>query len=224
MSREPAQRRGVIIVVGVGSAFLGAYLAALGWGGWSPLLAHPARAATVALGFVFTALALASPINFSSGDVQDKRDRRLLVPLAAASVVLLWLVPYLDRRDRLTLDGDAVRYLGLTALVVGGVLRIWPMFVLGRRFSGLVAIQPDHTLVTDGLYGTIRHPSYLGGMIAILGWALVFRSGVGLAAVAIGIVPLVARIDAEEALLSGHFGSAYDAYRKRTWRLIPHVY
>ena len=36
--------------------------------------------------------------------------------------------------------------------------RIWPIFVLGRRFSGLVAIQPGHTLVTRGVYGVIRHP------------------------------------------------------------------
>ncbi|MGE0576529.1 MAG: hypothetical protein AB7F22_18075 [Reyranella sp.] len=41
----------------------------------------------------------------------------------------------------------------------GGVQRLGPVFVLGRRFSGLVAIQPGHTLVTSGLYGTIRNPS-----------------------------------------------------------------
>ena len=28
--------------------------------------------------------------------------------------------------------------------------------------SGLVAIQPGHALVTSGIYGVIRHPSYLG--------------------------------------------------------------
>ena len=47
----------------------------------------------------------------------------------------------------------------------GGALRIWPVFVLGRRFSGLVAIQPGHTLVTTGIYSVIRNPSYLGLLI-----------------------------------------------------------
>jgi protein-S-isoprenylcysteine O-methyltransferase Ste14 len=56
----------------------------------------------------------------------------------------------------------------------GGVLRIWPVFVLGRRFSGLVAIQPEHTLATSGVYGNIRHPSYLGLLINSLGRALAF--------------------------------------------------
>jgi len=41
-------------------------------------------------------------------------------------------------------------------------LRLWPVFILGRRFSGLVAIQPGHTLVTNGIYGVVRNPSYLG--------------------------------------------------------------
>jgi hypothetical protein len=39
----------------------------------------------------------------------------------------------------------------------GGALRTWPVFVLSHRFSGLVAIQPGHTLVTSGVYGVIRH-------------------------------------------------------------------
>ena len=50
---------------------------------------------------------------------------------------------------------------------VGGALRIWPVFVLGRRFSGLVAIQPGHTLVTTGIYSVIRNPSYLGLLIML---------------------------------------------------------
>ena len=39
-----------------------------------------------------------------------------------------------------------IRWLGVVLFTVGGALRLWPVFVLGRRFSGLVAIQPGHTL------------------------------------------------------------------------------
>ena len=108
--------------------------------------------------------------------------------------------------------------------VVGGALRLWPVVVLGHRFSGLVAIQPGHTLVTSGIYGVIRHPSYLGLLVNSLGWALAFRSVVGVLLTAITIIPLVARIRAEEALLRSQFGAEYDAYRARTSRLIPGVY
>jgi protein-S-isoprenylcysteine O-methyltransferase Ste14 len=123
-----------------------------------------------------------------------------------------------------TLDGDAVRWLGVVLLAVGGTLRLWPVFVLGRRFSGLVAIQPGHTLVTDGIYRFIRHPSYLGLLVGALGWVLAFRSGIGVLLAALNLVPLVARIRAEEALLRSQFGAEYEAYRNRTSRLIPGVY
>ncbi|MGA7880511.1 MAG: isoprenylcysteine carboxylmethyltransferase family protein, partial [Terrimicrobiaceae bacterium] len=103
-------------------------------------------------------------------------------------------------------------------------LRLWPVFVLGNRFSGLVAIQPGHTLVTSGVYGVIRHPSYLGLLVNSRGWALAFRSGVGILLTALTIPPLLARVGAEEKLLRTHFGDEYDAYRARTWRLIPGLY
>ena len=93
--------------------------------------------------------------------------------------------------------------------------------MLGRRFSGLVAIQPGHTLVTSGIYGVIRHPSYLGLLVNALGWGLAFRSGVGVLLAALMIPPLLARIRAEERLLRAQFGAEYDAYRARTSRMIP---
>jgi len=98
------------------------------------------------------------------------------------------------------------------------------VFVLGRRFSGLVAIQPGHELVTDGIYAVIRHPSYLGLLVNALGWALAFRSIVGVLLTASMLVPLVPRMRSEEALLRARFGAEYEAYRQRTWRLIPGLY
>jgi protein-S-isoprenylcysteine O-methyltransferase Ste14 len=55
-------------------------------------------------------------------------------------------------------------------------------------------------------------------------WALVFRSGVGVALTLLIIPPLIARIRAEEALLRTQFAGEYDAYWARTWRLLPGIY
>ena len=123
-----------------------------------------------------------------------------------------------------TLDGDAIRWVGVVVCFLGGLLRIIPVYVLRNRFSGLVAIQPGHRLETHGIYGIIRNPSYLGLLVTSLGWVLTFRSGVGVLLVAALLVPLVARIRAEERLLREHFGAEYDAYCQRTWRLVPGVY
>ncbi len=91
-----------------------------------------------------------------------------------------------------------------------------PIFILGRRFSGLAAIQPGPALITTGIYGTIRHPSYLGMLINALGWVLSFRSGVGVLLVFLTLLPLRARIISEEKLLQTKLGAEYDSYRART--------
>lgn len=117
-----------------------------------------------------------------------------------------------------------MRWSGVILFAIGGALRIWPVFVLGYRFSGLVAIQPGHTLVTNGIYSVIRNPSYLGLLMNSLGWCLAFRSGIGILLTALLIPPLVARIRAEEKSLRMHFGDEYAAYCAKTSRLIPGLY
>jgi len=62
-------------------------------------------------------------------------------------------------------------------------------------------------LETRGIYGVIWNQSYLGLLISSLGWVLVFRSGMGVILVAFLLVPVVARIRAEERLLREHFGA-----------------
>lgn len=196
----------------------------LAWGPWREFFSHLARAGTVVVSLLLSFAACFSEANFSSGRREDTGNRWILLPFLIYGVLLAWLPPYADSRDILTVDGDAVRYLGLLLYTVGGVLRVAPVFVLGRRFSALVAIQEKHELVTDGFYGVIRHPSYLGAALLVLGWTLVFRSGLGLLLLPIALWLGVARINAEEALLASEFGQSWEAYRQRTWRLIPWLY
>jgi len=155
---------------------------------------------------------------------EDRANRWVIVAFGLIGLLAAYLPAYTDRNGFWTLDGDTIRWVGVVLFAAGGALRIWPVFVLGRRFSGLVAIQPGHTLVTSGVYGIIRHPSYLGLLANSLGWALAFRSAVGIVLTVLLIPPLLARIGAEERLLQTQFGAEYDAYRSRTWRLIPGLY
>jgi protein-S-isoprenylcysteine O-methyltransferase Ste14 len=217
----PTPRLACITIIGA-LGYLG--LAVLGWGGFAAFFSHPARMALAIVGFVLAGVALFSGGNLSPGEREDRANRWVLVAFALIGLLDGYLPAYTDRRGFWTLDGDPARWLGVVVFAAGGGLRIWPVFVLGRRFSGLVAIQPGHTLVTSGVYGVIRHPSYLGLLANSMGWALAFRSGVGLLLTALLIPPLLARIRAEENLLRTQFSGEYDAYRARTWRLIPGLY
>jgi protein-S-isoprenylcysteine O-methyltransferase Ste14 len=216
--------RGILLAVGLvlTAGFLG--LAVLGWGDLASFLQHPARVAACIASVLMMVVSARSDVNLSTGKREDAGNRWIFLPAIPMIVLAAWLPAFSDRRDLLTIDGDGVRYLGLSLFVGGGVLRIWPMFVLGRRFSGLVAIQPHHELLTEGLYRRIRNPSYLGGLVNLVGWALLFRSALGLLTLAPALWITVARIDAEEALLASEFGEAYAAYRRRSWRLVPWIY
>ena len=210
-----------LIVVGT-AAYLG--LAVLGWGGLTAFFSHPARVALAVALAVMAGASLFADGNLSPGVREDRGNRWVIIALALIGLLDAYLPAYADRKECWTIDGDPLLWLGLVLFAAGGALRIWPVFVLGRRFSGLVAIQPGHTLVTSGVYGVIRHPSYLGLLVNALGWGLAFRSGVGVLLTALMVPPLLARIRAEERLLRTQFGDEYGAYCDRTSRLVPGLY
>jgi len=212
----------VAFIIAATAAYFG--LAVLGWGGHAAFFSHPALIALAVATFVMAGAALFAGGNISPGVREDRGNRWVIAALSLIGVLAAYLPALTDRNEFWTLDGDAIRWLGVVLFTAGGALRLWPVVVLGNRFSGLVAIQPGHTLVTSGVYGVIRHPSYLGLLVNSLGWGLAFRSGVGLLLTALIIPVLLARIRAEERLLRAHFGAEYDAYRARTSRLIPGLY
>jgi protein-S-isoprenylcysteine O-methyltransferase Ste14 len=199
-------------------------LAILGWGGFPPFFSHPALIALVVVLFVLSGVSFFAGGNLRPG-VREARSNRWVIPVfMVIGFVNAYLPAYTDRQELWSIDGDTIRCLGVALFAAGGALRIWPVFVLGNRFSGLVAIQQGHTIVTSGIYAVIRHPSYLGLLINSLGWSLAFRSGVGVLLTLLLIPPLLARINAEENLLRTEFGDEYKAYCSHTSRLIPGIY
>ena len=107
----------------------------------------------------------------------------------------------------------------------------WAGFFASRRslfWGGASAAwlrsNPNTDWSPAGSTEVIRHPSYLGLFVLSLGWALAFRSGVGVILAVLSLVVVLARIESEERLLSETFGAEYDAYRARTWRLLPYIY
>jgi protein-S-isoprenylcysteine O-methyltransferase Ste14 len=206
--------------------FAGLYLALaiVARGGIGAFFSQPALIGLTVVLIALGAAALVAGGNLSPGIREDTSNRWVIAVFTVIALLSGFLPAWSDRRDIWIIGSDGIRWLGVALFAAGGALRLWPVFVLGDRFSGLVAIQPGHRLVTSGVYGVIRHPSYLGLLISSLGWGLAFRSGIGVLLAALLVPPLLARINAEERLLRSQFGDEYDAYRARTSRLIPGVY
>jgi protein-S-isoprenylcysteine O-methyltransferase Ste14 len=194
------------------------------FGGWKAFASHPALIALIVFTFAMMCIAPFSNVNLNSGEKEDRANRWVFVVFGVVALASALIPPYADRVGFWTIDGETTRWIGVAVYVLGGALRLYPVFVLGRRFSGLVAIQSNHQLETRGIYSVIRNPSYLGMIVNMIGWGLAFRGWTGVAIAFLLLIPLVGRIRSEERLLREHFGSQYDEYCTRTWRLIPGLY
>jgi protein-S-isoprenylcysteine O-methyltransferase Ste14 len=114
---------------------------------------------------------------------------------------------------------------GLLLILAAVALRLWARRHIRGLYSGHVQVQVDHRLVQSGPYRFVRHPGYSGFLLLALGLCLGYSSLVGLIAVPLFLLPgLAYRIRVEERLLSAQFAGEYQAYARRTKRLIPFLW
>ena len=118
---------------------------------------------------------------------------------------------------------------GVLMVAFGGYMRVTSRKALMEAGFGLLnsarlQIVEDQRLVTEGVYGHIRHPLYLGEIARNLGFTLVLSSLYSFALVLAGCLFLPFRMEIEERMLLERFGEEYEEYMARTKRLIPYVY
>ncbi|MGH2869025.1 MAG: methyltransferase family protein [Solirubrobacteraceae bacterium] len=114
---------------------------------------------------------------------------------------------------------------GLAMLWTGVVFRLWAILTLGRFFKFAVVIQPEHQVIQTGPYRWLRHPSYTGALIALIGLGV--SQGDWLATAAMTIGPLIAflvRIHVEEHALRQALGEEYARYATHTRNLMPGIW
>jgi protein-S-isoprenylcysteine O-methyltransferase Ste14 len=100
--------------------------------------------------------------------------------------------------------------------------RLWSIRTLGRFFRGVVHVQAGHEVIQHGPYRLLRHPSYAGALLAVLGFSIIFDNAVSIVAfVGCALVGILYRIRVEERVLRAQLGQAYGDYAARTRRLVP---
>jgi hypothetical protein len=111
-------------------------LAILGWGGVVAFFSHAALVALTAAFFVLVGVTFFAGGNISPGEREGRSNRWVLVVFGVIRLLDGFLPALTDPKGIWTLDGDALRWLGVLLFTAGGALRLWPVFVLGPRFSG----------------------------------------------------------------------------------------
>jgi protein-S-isoprenylcysteine O-methyltransferase Ste14 len=114
---------------------------------------------------------------------------------------------------------------GMVVLLAGLVLRGWAFKVLGQYFTHSVMVSSDQPVIATGPYRVVRHPSYTGFLLAVIGIGLASANWADLAGgLLVALTPLLWRIHVEENALMSTLGDRYRAYAAQHKRLVPLVW
>jgi len=158
------------------------------------------------------------------GQVKTRSDRGSRVAIWLGMFIAIFLSDYFATHG-ITPIPELFFYVGIVLMLVGIVFRQWAIWVLGRFFSTKVRIVSDHKIVREGPYRFLRHPSYTGMLMILLGLGLASRTWLG-TIVILALFGLVMgyRINVEEKALRAEFGEEYVEYAKKTKRLLPFLF
>ena len=109
--------------------------------------------------------------------------------------------------------------LGLAALAA--TIKCWSR--MGKDWRMAVTAEPDQPLITDGLFGRVRHPIYAFSILLVLCTIAVVPTAL-MAACGAGLVALwVMKAHNEERHMLRQHGDAYADYLRRTGRFVPRI-
>jgi len=149
-----------------------------------------------------------------------------LSPLVAFGSVFVFLVAGLDARYHWSAGFSLpVELLGLVLLLAGYVIASYA-FIVNAYFSGTVRIQAErgHKVVSSGPYGWVRHPGYMGSLVASLGMPLLLDSAWAFIPVVIFGVFFVIRTRLEDRFLQTNLQGYRKYAQKVRFRLLPGVW
>ena len=114
---------------------------------------------------------------------------------------------------------------------LGVLLMACALFIFARSHTDLksnwspsLEIRTDHTLITNGIYRSIRHPMYASQWVWVIAQALLLQNWL---AGPIGLIVFIPfyflRVQAEEKLMLDTFGEQYRVYMSKTGGVIPRL-
>ncbi len=203
----------------------------LGWGVQDipGFFAHPTRLAYTALVAAHALLGAWLVYRFPSPKAKAPNVKRAEPPVLLARwhaylfETIAVLAAYGDPRNVLVMDESAtVRWLGLGLFATGAALMNWAMYIQALHLSALPVAAPE--LLDAGPYRHLRHPNYLAALFYCLGFALLFRSWLGVGLMLAQVAAVIHRIENEEELLARRHGAVWAERARTSWKLIPYLY
>jgi protein-S-isoprenylcysteine O-methyltransferase Ste14 len=146
----------------------------------------------------------------------------ILAGLLVAFFVIHWWAIY--DFSRLTSLKNLWQGIGIFMIVLAIIVNQLAIRTLKGLFDR-ITIKPNHQLVTTGIYRQVRHPVYLSYVLLLVGSCTMLQSFVSLVASVVSCtIWLENRINIEEKMLIEKFGDRYQAYQRKTKKIIPFIY
>jgi protein-S-isoprenylcysteine O-methyltransferase Ste14 len=116
-----------------------------------------------------------------------------------------------------------LEYIGITLMIISGLVFVIAVF----NFRQIITPNPvpldNAKLITNGIYGYIRHPMYLFGILLMFGFAFYKNAYISVFLCILLIVFFIKKIIFEEKHLIQKFPQ-YKAYQSETKKLFPFIY
>lgn len=156
----------------------------------------------------------------------DRGSTRLFLAGGLIEIASLLLAPVLNINGwGLLRDAAGINWIGILMMFAGLTLRYLAAKTLGEFYTRTLIVTPEQQVIEQGLYGLVRHPGYLGILLASVGAGLATTNWIVIMTILVTkFVGLGYRSSAEEEMLLAAFGDKYRAYVENTWRLIPFIY
>jgi len=138
-----------------------------------------------------------------------------------AAVACAFLLP----GATITWNREIIFWVGIAFILAGVALRSWAVRTLGRYFLPVVAVRADQQVVRAGPYRLIRHPTYSGALLSLLGFGLALTNWVAIVVLlGCALAGLAYRVRIEEQALLQALGQPYREYMAKTTRFIPFLF
>jgi protein-S-isoprenylcysteine O-methyltransferase Ste14 len=183
------------------------------------------RGVLVATSIVWVLLELRQSRNYRPEAVAADKGSRFVLQFAAVVGVAAAIRVARATPATAIHPAGVLAWIGLGILWCGIALRLWSFRTLGRYFTFTVQTSGDQPVITTGPYRLIRHPSYAGILLAVMGLSVLIGNWLSVVSLtAVVACGLAYRITVEERALLRDLGDNYRDYAATRRRLVPFIW
>ena len=156
-----------------------------------------------------------------SGRLEHKSLRNGLAAAGVVTGIFAFSLPFFEQP---VLRSIVLNYIvGIPLAVFGLVARVYPMIYLRRRGTS-TTLNDVARIVDTGPYGIVRHPQYVGGILLLIAWFLIWGALYCLYLVPLIALLILAQVFIEEKyILEKELGGEYREYRERVGMFLPRL-